>query len=449
MVQDFINFIDKEGLFTSKDKVLLAVSGGKDSTLLAYLFHESNFEFGIAHCNFKLRGLEADKDQAFVKHLALKFKVPFYHINFDTKKISQERQISIQMAARDLRYEWLNRIRQENNYQYIATAHHLNDSIETVLYNLTKGCGIRGLQGIPVRNKTVIRPLLFASGKEILQAISSKKIQYREDLSNQETKYVRNKIRHLILPQLQQLNPAITKTFLENIERFKDTFTLFEQAVDDFKNKHVQEVAGFTYINKVALDEADAKHTLLYEITKDMGFSATQIKNALEASTQVGAIFNSKNHRLLVDRSQYIIAPQKKSQEEISIPANLLPSIISLSGYALKIKKTTTLPPAFPSENNMAYIDAAKLIFPLTIRTWKTGDHFQPLGMKGKTKKVQDFFSDQKLSIFDKESQLLLVNKNGEIIWIMGMRLDERYKMRKDTREVVVFTIEHRPSLHT
>ncbi len=433
MIHNFKKFIKTNDLFSERDWGLLAISGGKDSTLMAHLFRECNYKFGIAHCNFMLRGEEADKDQLFVQSLARKFNVPFYTINFNTKEIAQKRGISIQMAARDLRYKWLAEIQVQNNYQFLATAHHLNDSIETLIYNLAKGCGIRGLQGIPMQNGTIVRPLLFASAKEIEIEVSKRNMPYRADASNQETKYARNKIRHNILPQLEQLNPSLISTFRDNIQRFKDTLLLFNQAVDQFRGQYVTEKNGLLFIDKTALIQEKAKYTLLYELAKDKGFSNTQIKNILSPATSVGAIFYSDNFRLLVDREHFIISPPAYKMEPISIQYEDLPISIPILEQKLTFAKLMKHPLSIPNDKNIAFIHAQAVQFPLTIRIWKNGDFFLPLGMGGQRKKIQDFFSDLKLSIFEKEQQLLIQNGNGDIIWVVGKRLDERYKIKEET----------------
>ena len=434
MVQRFKNFIKKNELFLKEDRVLLAVSGGKDSTLMVHLFQEAGFLFGIAHCNFKLRGEAADQDQLFVKELAAQLNAPFYTTRFNTKEIAQQRGISIQMAARDLRYEWLSDIQTQNNYQFLATAHHLNDSMETIIYNLSKGCGIRGLQGIPVKNGSIIRPLLFASAKGIETEVSKRKLQYRSDASNKETKYARNKIRHHVIPQLEALNPAITDTFLGNIRRFRDTLSLFEQAVNQFRRKYVTEENGLLYIDKVALDQESAKHTLLFEMLKDKGFSSSQLEDALAGTTKTGAVFYSKDHRLLVDRAHYVLAPTPEVFEPVLVSKEALPITISINEYDLIFSNIVESSATIQKKKNTAIIDASQLQFPLSIRTWRRGDYFCPLGMDGQRKKLQDYFSDNKLSIFEKERQLLLQNGNGDIIWVIGKRLDERYKIRPTTK---------------
>ena len=435
MLKEFKQHIKRERLFEEADRVLLAVSGGRDSVLMAHLFREAGCLFGIAHCNFQLRGEAADGDESFVETLAEALEVPFYAVRFDTKEVAMERGISIQMAARDLRYEWLEKIRVEDNYQYLATAHHLNDAIETLIYNLSKGCGIRGLQGIPVRNRAIIRPLLFASGKEIQEEVQRREMPYRKDASNEETKYARNKIRHLVIPPLTEINPALEQTFRENIKRFEDTLLLFERAVSQFRQQYVTEKEGLVFIDKNALQSEPAAATLLHELLRDKGFTPSQLSDALHSDTKTGGLFYSDKWRLLVDRVHYIVAPMNSPFEEVFIQKEGLPAIIPLPDYQLEAVLKSGILPSFSKEKNRAFIDASKLIFPLQIRTWKAGDTFCPLGMKGQHQKIQDFFSNRKLSVFEKEKTLLLVNGNGTIIWVIGERLDERYKIKDSTSE--------------
>lgn len=304
MLDRLKSFVETHQLFQAEDRVLLAVSGGADSVVLAHLFSNAGFGFAIAHCNFQLRGEASDGDEAFVKKLANDLSCPFFSTRFDTQKVMAERGQSMQIVARELRYEWLEEIRLQNDYQYIATAHHLNDSIETALYNFTKGTGIRGLHGIPHKNGAIIRPLLFATREEIEAYLATQGLTHREDQSNRERKYSRNQIRLDVIPLLKEINPGLEKTMQQNFRNLRETQWLFEFAAAQFHEKLVREIADGLAIQVLPLRQHPAGLTLLHEWLSPYGFTTDQLESALFENTQTGAIFYSKTHRLLVDRDQ-------------------------------------------------------------------------------------------------------------------------------------------------
>lgn len=439
MVQQFLQFIQQEQLFNQQDKILLAVSGGMDSMAMAHLFQLAEIDFGIAHCNFNLRGEASDGDELLVQAIAEKWAIPYYSVHFDTANLAIQQKTSIQLIARNLRYDWLEKIRQENDFGYIATAHHLKDAIETVLYNLAKGCGIRGLHGIPIKQDKIIRPLLFATKAEIEAFVQQQNVPYRDDASNQSIKYKRNLIRHKVLPSLELINPALEKTFSKTLRHIKDTELLFEEIIQQyikrcvvFKNKQIQ-------IQKAPLEKHPANKTILYEIIAPYGFNGDHAIQILSSLGNIGSVFNSSSHQLLIDRELLIIQAIKTNKENsVTVKKNTDKVIfnnqqISFSLHSkqeVTIKRTATI----------AYLDAAKLQFPLRLRYWQAGDRFQPLGMNGKSKKLQDFFSDLKLSRFEKD-QVLLLESKGIICWVMGHRIDERFKIREVTEEVVMVKI--------
>ena len=435
MLKQFQSFLEKEQLFTSKDRILLAVSGGMDSMAMVYLFKRAGFQIGIAHCNFQLRGVDSDGDEAFVKEQAKQLDAPFYTIRFDTNKAAQEQKTSTQIVARTLRYQWFKELIVANNYSYIATAHHLNDSIETVLLNLTKGCGIKGLHGIPLQQAHIVRPLLFATRQEIQQFIQEQKIPYREDSSNQSTKYQRNLIRHKVIPNLQQINPSLESTFTKTLAHLRDTEILFNEIIQQYLSKITKKTAGQFFIEKQALISHPAKHTLLYELLVPYGFNGAQITQLFQSYEQIGTTFISASHQILVDREYLIVKSKFTKKENFKlVKENTKKIIFNNQEFSLAYGNKNTY--ALNQPSNIVLLDYEQLVFPLKLRYWKEGDRFQPLGMKGQSKKLQDLFSDLKLSRFEKE-EVMILESDGTICWVVGYRIDERFKIREKTDRIL------------
>jgi len=431
MVAALNKFAAENGLFKKGDKILIAVSGGRDSIVLCELFHQSKHNFGIAHCNYQLRGKESMEDESFVKGIASKYKVEFFSKRFETKKTAKEKGSSIQETARVLRYNWFEQIRKQNGYDYIATAHHKDDSIETFFINLIRGTGIAGLHGILPKRGNIIRPLLFAGRNEINEFIKSNKLKFREDSSNASNKYLRNKIRNNILPLFDQINPSFRDTLLEDILRLNETEKVFNYYIETCKEKVLKKDT----ISISGLKEFPFPFVLLYEILKKYHFNSDvsqEVFSSLDAKP--GKIFYSPTHRLVKDRELLIITEKKandsndtffisKDIKRISVPVKL-----ELSQQKISDKYN------IPKNNNIACLDFEKLHFPLEIRRWKKGDYFYPLGMKEK-KKLSDFFSDNKFSIPEKEETWLLCS-GGNIVWIINHRIDDRYKVGKNTKMI-------------
>ena len=433
-VAKFEAFVTDNELFVRGEPVLLAVSGGVDSVVMCHLFHLAGFGFGIAHCNFQLRGAASDGDEIFVKELAQQLNVPFFSESFETEAFANKQKISTQMAARELRYAWLEQIRQQHDFQRIATAHHLNDAIETFFYNFAKGTGIRGLQGIPLRNGHLIRPLLFATKHEISAFANAQQLDFRADASNEESKYDRNKIRHHVIPPLREINPDIEQTSAENLRKMQETTYLFDWALAQIRREAITETDDITRIDAAKiLEHQPAARTVLYELLRPFGFHADQIEQMLESfERQSGAIFYSETHRLLVDREFFIIEKQTFDTEnaQFVIPAGTQEFRTDVGNFTFTYK--TGRPETFTSDSFTVLLDAEKVTFPLTLRHWQAGDFFYPLGLSGSRQKLQDFFTNQKLSRFEKERVWLLLS-GDEICWVVGHRLDERFKITDET----------------
>ncbi len=440
----FQTFIEENQLVQPGDRILLAVSGGVDSMVMAHLFWRIGLTIGLAHCNFQLRGADSDEDESFLKDWAEEKAIPFYSIRFETKKWAKEKQTSIQLLARELRYEWLREMRVEESYTAIATAHHLNDSIETFLYNFTKGTGLAGLRGIPIRNGSIIRPILFAKKTEILAYAGEEKLPYREDSSNATDKYSRNKIRHHLLPKMKEINPALEETVARNFSILHESYLLYQESVERFKESWVRYEGDRMFISIEGLEKhADTQQTLLFECLREEGFHWRQQEQILQHfhSKKVGAIFYSQSHRLLVDREFLVIEPLPTVDDNSgTIRISKETEMITLSDGMLIFEIKKGKPKSFASPDQSAYMDADKIMYPLQLRKWKSGDVFCPLGMKGHHQKVQDYFTNNGFSRYEKEETWFLVDAKDNILWIVGHRLDDRNKIIETTNSFLEIT---------
>lgn len=436
MLQQFQQYQQAKAFQLEKKRSLIATSGGIDSVVLCHLFSLAKYPFAIAHCNFKLRDSASGKDELFVKELAQQLKVSYYTIAFETAKVAKERKQSIQVAARELRYEWLHRIRQAQDFDYLVTAHHLNDSIETVLYNFSKGCGIRGLHGILPKQGTLIRPLLFGTKTEIETFAKQENITFREDASNASDKYNRNKIRHHVVPILEQINPNFARTAQRTIQRLQETEALYDFAIENIKKKVVKKTATGLQIDLNLLKKQVASNTLLYEILKPYQFHPDIITQILkDKHQQSGSQFFSPSYQAVLHQHYlYVEARQEKKDEKINIEAK--DQQVNLGHQSLQLSFSMQIPTIFSNNKNMAYLDAEVLRFPLVLRHWEAGDIFQPIGMKGKHQKLQDYFSNQKLSRLEKD-KVWLLESDGKICWVVGYRMDERFKVTGTTKQVL------------
>jgi tRNA(Ile)-lysidine synthase len=431
MKNNFLNYIEEHKLFDFESKILLAISGGIDSICLADLLVKSGYNIEFAHCNFNLRELESDQDEIFVSNLANKYKIPFHHISFDTNNYASSNKLSVQMAARELRYKWFEEVRQEISADYIAIAHNQNDNIETFFFNMINGSGLKGLRAIQNKNNFIVRPLMFARRNQIEEYVKSESLNFREDSSNISKKYQRNKIRHDLMPLLKQMNPSIENTISEEIEIIKNTYSIFKEQINRVVKKVSYQTDDGIKISKKELIKLEPIDPYLYEIFNVFGFTDLKsIKNSIFSNS--GTQFFSKSHRLLIDREFIFIEKTKDNffrdvlidecTSALSSPLNISFKI-SEQEYIQKIKDT-------------AYFDYEKLVFPLVIRKWKSGDKFIPSGMKG-FKKLSDFFIDNKINRLLKEKTLILCS-NDDIIWVIGSRIDERYKATSKTKKMYI-----------
>ncbi len=435
----FIDYIDENKLILPTEKILLTVSGGMDSSVMTHLFSETDYNFGIAHCNFLLRGKESDSEADFVEKIAEKLNKPFHKKSFDTQNFADKNKYSIQEAARILRYKWFDEISIEYDYNKIATAHHLDDSIETFFINLLRGTGTAGLRGITVMNGKVIRPLLFASRKEIEEFAHENKIDFREDSSNASDDYLRNRIRHHIIPVLKQ-NAERFEGIMENLmEDFSLIHEIIKNQLDAWKQKNVtlNERGNF----RISLDKIlQEKHpsSFLSLLLYSFGITGIECKKILFAET-AGKIFHSKHYSILRDR-EFLILQKKDNTEMETFSISELPAKIQAENMVISISKEVKLGiDSFSDNNNLMQVDKEKITLPLTLRPWKQGDYFFPLGMKGK-KKISDFYTDEKIDRFHKEKIYLLLS-GKDIVCILGHRIDDRFKITSSTKEVLTIRL--------
>jgi tRNA(Ile)-lysidine synthase len=437
VIDIFKSLIKDQKLFKEEEKILLAISGGLDSVVMLKLFVKAGVNIGIAHCNFALRNQESDDDEVFVRNLAGEQKADFFSKRFATEAYAKSRGISIQMAARDLRYEWFEKIRHENGYHYIATAHHADDHAETIILNMTRGAGLAGLQGIKQVNSKIIRPLWSFSRQQIIEYARQEKILFREDSSNPETKYIRNRIRHTVVPVLREINPAFTVAMVnlsEHAAKAQETLAFLIRREFD---QHVLIKGDHVVVQIEPLLATPHPEVILYEYLKEFGFSGSIIKEiAAGLSRQPGKIFFSQNFQCLKDRSALIISPLDSEllHEEIvihedenciSFPSGEL-QIRSLMNHGIK---------TFTSVDHEVFFNAEKIHFPLILRKPREGDWFIPFGMTGK-KKISDFLTDKKIPLTWKNKIWLLCSDNM-ICWVVGMRADNRFRVDNPVQSVL------------
>jgi tRNA(Ile)-lysidine synthase len=403
--------------------------------VLMHLFQELNYSIGIAHCNFQLRGKESDEDENFVKLQAEKLQIPIFSIQFETEKFANDNKLSIQLAARKLRYDWFYQILEEEKYDYLLTAHHLDDQLETFLINLSRGTGIEGLTGIPATNDKIMRPLLPFSREEICAFAEENSLSWREDSSNASTKYLRNKIRHEVIPILKTLNPNFLISFENTLEHLNQANTLVEDAAKmqfDLVVKKSNDQYIFDIPKVLELPNYKA---YLYQWLKDFGFTAwNDIYDLVNANS--GKQIFSETHVLLKDRNRLLLFEKReKHNAEIYFVKDFESKVnIPLKLSFCKVANISNV------NANCIFVDENQLKLPLVIRKWQEGDVFYPAGMIGK-KKLSKFFKDEKYSLFDKQNQWLLCS-NDEIVWVIGKRADQRFLTNENTKNYIKITLE-------
>ncbi|NIJ52166.1 tRNA(Ile)-lysidine synthase [Dyadobacter arcticus] len=407
------------------------------------------FRAGIAHCNFGLRDDESEGDAEFVRKLAQDYNLNFYLKKFDVKFYAKKHSISIQMAARELRYKWFEEIRVANGYKWIATAHHANDSFETVLLNLTRGTGLSGLNGIAAKHNTLIRPMLYVTKAEVLAYAKNHNLEWREDRSNNTDEYKRNMIRHEAIPVFQRLNPALEATFKITSEKLSSANTLLNEFLQTWKATVLRIERDTIKLNIPSLLSSSEPGYRLWYVLEEYGFAYRQVAQIIESLSGIpGKTFFSPTHMLLVDRSEIILEARTNHEKGFEWIIETHDNPVNFENQPLSLEKLDAAP-RFETlqDGEILVVNEEKLIFPLKIRGWQKGDRFCPLGMLGKSKKLSDLFTDLKLDLFQKQKIRLLVNGNGDIIWVIGIRPDERYKVDEQTKNFITFSIYSRSDL--
>jgi len=445
VIQQFIKYIDQNNLIVSGNKILLAVSGGIDSTVMLDLFSKTTYSYAIAHCNFMLRGTESDEDEIFIKEAAGIYNSELFTHTCNAKKYAELNKVSIQEAARELRYNWFNRVCLENNFTYVAIAHNSNDRAETFFINLFRGAGLKGLKSIPVKRDNIIRPLLFASRSQIVEYATDNNIKYREDSSNSSNYYLRNRIRHALIPALKKTSPNYENAIQKSIVNLTDSELLLQSVIDEKKKSLFLSKADNTiHILITHLKQLSPFQVWMYYLLSEFGFDR-QITNAIclsimEDYQNVGNIYISSEYELLIDREYLILRnlTQRISTTKhstISIDQNSITHPVKLS--IVRQKKNSSF--VFNKSNRIAYFNLNKLSFPLTIRPWQKGDRIIPFGMNG-SKLISDILIDNKVNKFEKDNTFVVLS-GKKIIWLVGHRTSNEYRVKQNTKDVYVMEI--------
>jgi len=428
---DFENHIHQEFPFLAKSRVLIAISGGMDSVVLTRVCHKMNLNIALAHCNFNLRGTESDADEEFVLELAEDLDLEVFIESFETETYATENNISIQMAARELRYNWFLELAEQLNFDYILTAHHADDNLETFFINLMRGTGLDGLTGIPETNGKLVRPLLPFSHSELQVFAKGEKMSWQEDSTNASTKYLRNKLRHDIIPVLKEMNPQFLQNFQKTQVHLQESAEIIDDALVRIQKKIVYTTDNSIQLDVKKLQQLSNPKVYLYQLLKDFQFTEwDDVYQLLFA--QSGKYVLSQTHRLVKDRTTIILTERPENIKTKSFTWEENESELFLPNGQLTVENSSKLGEISASR---LYVDKDLLKYPLTVRKWEKGDYFYPFGMTGK-KKVSKFFKDEKLSLPEKE-QVWLLCSNNRIIWVIGLRADNRFKVTTDTNHIL------------
>lgn len=448
MQQRLIQYIQENNLFNIGTPILLACSGGVDSMVLADVLIKSGFKIGLAHCNFQLRGEDAHGDELFVKHVAEKHKLPFFSIRFDTQAYVEQHQVSIQMAARTLRYDWLEKIRKDNGFHQVVTAHHLDDNIETVLLNFIKGTGINGMVGMQAKRAYIVRPMVTITKETIVEYAKVNQIAYREDSSNASDKYQRNFIRHHIIPLFKEINNEFPTNFIRFTEHIKDYQTLAQHEIARYKVRYCSEKNSVVEIKLGGIKIQAYGKTLLYEFVAPYGYSSKQLDDIYDSvmSRASGKEFFSNDYRIVLDRTSLFIVPKITARQDYLV-IDKVPKQFVLNNYVVQCSIVPRNELVIHTSPRYAYVDLDKLTFPLMLRYWKQADYFYPYGLgKSKNKekigkkKLSKYFKDEKFSLLEKENTPILFS-GDKVVWLLGHRLDGRFAVTENTKNILKMVI--------
>jgi len=436
MLLKFQNHLASRFPFLENKKLFLAVSGGLDSMVLLHLFNQLPYEIAVLHCNFQLRGLESFGDQDFIQNYCDQNNIPIFTTQFDTEAFAKDYKLSTQVAARELRYSWFYELLETKKFDFILTAHHADDNLETFIINLTRGTGLDGLTGIPEQNDKIIRPLLPFSRDEILTYAEENTIQWREDSSNASNKYLRNKIRHDLVPMLKEINPAFLNAFQKTQSYLQESLEMVEDASIMIYQQVAKEEGDDIHFDLKQLKKLPNNRSYLYQWLKEFGFAAwNDIYDLVEG--QSGKQVFSESFRLLKNRDTLILSPisEMSEKEEFQIAANDTEVNFPLKLTLCNVSHITI------DSNKAIFVDAAKIQFPLILRKWNEGDVFHPFGMEGRSKKVSKLFKDEKLSLIEKE-KIWILSSDNQIVWVIGLRQDERFRVENTTNNILKIELQ-------
>ena len=439
LLHDFINH--NQSLIQPNTKLLVAVSGGLDSMVLIHLLLDVGHDFDVAHVNFQLRGPESDEDAAFVRDFCSLNDIGYHQLTVDTDAYAKEHKISIQEAARKIRYDWFEKIRAEIQAQWILVAHQKNDIAETVIFNLTRGAGIAGLHGIKIKNGFILRPLLFAERSAILAYAKENDIVWREDSSNAKTKYARNLIRHKVMPLLAELNPAVVQNIAHNAQIMSEIEDLMTEYLDAARQVYVTHDANEMRIDLKSISQLASAKTILFYLLKEFDFNESLVKDILK-SGESSKVFLSPKKRAVIHGDYLLVTDFAEDVGQTYQIESWSKAPIQTPEFKLSWTIASYHGQSLPDDDETVWLAKDNLVFPLVLRKRKPGDRFQPFGMGGKSKKIKDFLSALKLSVPEKEKVWILESGDGQIVWVVGQRIDERFKIFGGTKEIIAFKIE-------
>lgn len=443
IVKKVLSFIKSEGLFSPDSRIIVAVSGGADSVMLLRVLVSAGFDCVAAHCNFHLRGDESDRDQSFVESLCAELSVPLELVHFQTEEYAAQHKLSIEMAARELRYGWFEQIRVKHGADVIAVAHHADDVVETFLMNIVRGTGIHGLTGIKPVAGRIVRPLLCLYRSEIEEYMRLNSFAYVTDSTNLQQDYLRNKFRLSVIPLLQSVNPAAKANVLSDIGHLRDVEAIYNARVSQLRQTIVTEGADGEL--RIAIRELlviEAPSTLLFEYLSPLGFTATQCSDMVESArnANVGRVWQSQSHTSYLDRGVFTVKPSREDDSsEVIVTEEDVREGKKAGGLSFAIMPAAEV--RFSKGNTVAYADLDKVAFPLVVRTWRAGDVICPLGMNGRAKKVSDVLIDSKISISEKSAVKVVADATGKIMWVVGLRSDERFSLTEKTSAAIKISV--------
>ena len=438
MLQRFLDYSKRERLFTGDSKMLLAVSGGIDSMVMAHLFREAGVDHSIAHCNFSLRGEESDGDEEFVAAYAAEHGIPFKSRRFDTLAHAASKKVSIQMAARELRYEWFSQILNQEGFDAVAVAHNLNDNVETFLINLLRGTGLSGLTGMGQHRNDIIRPLLFASREEISAFAAENRISYREDSSNAQIRYTRNRIRHKVIPEMEKVNSGAISAITDAMSHLGESAAIVEAYIGGLNESLFRHADGGIEAEAESLAALTPLTPHIYELFRKFGINPKQTDDVVSLlNSQTGRYILTPTHRILSDRGRILITVRDEQEAADYLFSSI--DEMRMSGLFTDLHITGPADEPLPVSPRTACIDLDRLDFPVKVRNWEPGDRFMPLGMKH-MKKISDFLIDLRIPVTVKEKVLLMIS-GEEAVWVMGYRIDDRFRVTGHTKKILVLTV--------